>query len=146
MLSKKAKYGLKALVYLAQKDNKQEVTLIQEIAQEARIPKKFLEQILLLLKSRGVVNSKRGKEGGYFLVANIKELMIGDVVRIIDGPLAPIPCASKTAFMPCEECVDVKSCEIRWVMGNVRDAISNVLDNTSLEEIAKHRDLELGLE
>lgn len=143
MLSKKAKYGLKALVYLAQKDNKQEVTLIQEIAQEARIPKKFLEQILLLLKSRGVVNSKRGKEGGYYLVAQPEQLIIGDVIRIIDGPLAPIPCASRTAYMPCEECVDVKSCEIRWVMGNVRDAISSVLDNTSLEQISKHRDPQL---
>jgi Rrf2 family protein len=135
MLSKKAKYGLKALVYLAQKDNKQEVTLIQEIAQEARIPKKFLEQILLLLKSRGVVNSKRGKEGGYFLVAQPEQLIIGDVIRIIDGPLAPIPCASRTAYMPCEECIDAETCEIRHLMAGVRDAMSDVLDKTSLSQM-----------
>ncbi|ABG57489.1 RrF2 family transcriptional regulator [Cytophaga hutchinsonii] len=134
MLSKKAKYALKALLFLS-KNTDRGVVLIAEISETEGIPKKFLEQILLELKKQGILQSKRGKEGGYFLGKPANEIGIGQVVRIIDGPLAPIPCVSKMAYRRCDECIDEKTCEIRNLFLQVRDATIEILDKTSLSDL-----------
>jgi Rrf2 family protein len=135
MLSKKAKYGLTALIHLARSQNKGPV-LISGLAKEGRIPKKFLELILLELKNEGVLQSKKGKGGGYFLARPAELIRIGHVIRVMDGPLAPIPCVSETAYEKCVECIDEKTCPIRAVMKQVRDAMANILDRTTLAELA----------
>ena len=140
MLSKKAKYALKALFALAQDNvNGQKSMLIAEIARQERIPKKFLEAILLDLKNDGILYSKRGKTGGYALRKTPDQISVGQVIRVIDGPLALIPCASQSAYVPCEECMDVESCAIRLTMRKVRDATASILDNTTLADALKTR-------
>ncbi len=133
MISKRTKYALNALIYLA-RHHQEGPVLISAIAQSERIPQKFLEQILLDLKNNGILQSKKGKGGGYFLGRPAQEIMLGKVVRIFDGPLAPVSCVSQTAYMKCEECRDDNCCGIRMVMKDVRDAISNILDKTSLAD------------
>ncbi|CCG08444.1 RrF2 family transcriptional regulator [Pararhodospirillum photometricum] len=138
MLSNKAKYGLKALMYLA--DNAaQGPVLIAEIAEKEEISKKFLDAILLELRNAGLVGSKKGRGGGYFLAKNPDEIMIGTVIRVLDGPIAPIPCASRTAFRPCDDCGDVQACAIRALMLDVRDAMAEILDNTTLTGLLARR-------
>ncbi len=140
MLSKKAKYALKALFALAQDNvNGQKSMLIAEIARQERIPKKFLEAILLDLKNDGILYSKRGKTGGYALRQTPDQISVGQVIRVIDGPLALIPCASQSAYVPCEECLDVETCAIRLTMRKVRDATASILDNTTLADALKSR-------
>ena len=140
MLSKKAKYALKALFALAQDNvNGQKSMLIAEIAKQERIPKKFLEAILLDLKNDGILYSKRGKTGGYALRQTPDQISVGQVIRVIDGPLALIPCASQSAYVPCEECLDVETCAIRLTMRKVRDATATILDNTTLADALKSR-------
>lgn len=134
MLSMKAKYAIRALMVLANGDSK--MLAIKAIAEEADVPAKFLEAILLELKHHGIVDSKRGIFGGYFLAKKTSEITIGALVRVLDGPLAPIRCASLTAYQKCDDCIDEKTCEIRKVMLVVRNAISDVLDNKTLEEMA----------
>ncbi len=134
MLSNKAKYGLKALTYLARRPP-QEVVQIAEIADGQGIPRKFLDLILLDLRNAGFVRSKKGRGGGYFLADTPETIMIGPVIRVLDGPLAPLPCASRTAFQPCSDCVDVNGCGIRSLMLDVRDAIAGLLDNTTLANL-----------
>ncbi len=136
MLSKKAKYGLKAMFYLGKHFGKGPV-LISDLAEEENIPKKFLELILRELKKNGLLYSKMGKGGGYSLSKSPEEITVGQVVRILDGPLAPIPCVSKTAYMKCAECDNEKTCEIRKIMMQVRDASAAILDHTSLMEAPK---------
>ena len=109
--------------------------LISSLAREESIPLKFLEVILLDLKTRGLLESKLGRKGGYKLSRPPSTITIGSIVRIIEGPLAPLPCASETAYRPCEECHDVENCGTRIVMRRVRDAISDVLDRTTLAEL-----------
>ncbi len=104
------------------------------------IPKKFLEQILLTLKGFGLVHSKKGKGGGYSLAQPPRSIMLGPVVRMMEGPLAPLPCASETRYKKCDECPDAETCATRIVMKEVRDAIATVLDNTSLEEAVRRAD------
>lgn len=135
MLSMKAKYALRALAILAKHEKK--MLQIKAIASEADVPQKFLEAILVELKSQGIVASKRGIFGGYFLAKPSSEITVGNIVRFIDGPLAPVRCASVTAYKKCDDCVDENTCEIRKAMVEVRNAISNVLDNKSLKEFAK---------
>jgi Rrf2 family protein len=131
MLSMKAKYGLRAVFQLAAEFGQGPV-LISKLAAKQGIPKKFLEQILLELKNGGVLQSKLGKGGGYYLGRSPQQVTLGQVIRVLDGPLAPVPCVSKTAYAKCDECGDETTCAIRIVMAEVRDAISNVLDRTSL--------------
>lgn len=130
-LSKRTQYCLRALYALA-RDYGSGPTLIARLAEEEAIPKKFLEQILLSLKAMGLVASKKGKGGGYSLVQPPDRITIGWVIRMVEGPLAPLPCASETRFRKCEECVDVETCGTRIVMREVRDAISKILDSTTL--------------
>lgn len=134
MLSMKAKYALKSLSVMAEQEKK--MMAIKAIAKAADVPPKFLEAILLDLKRHGVVDSKRGIFGGYFLARAAKDIRIGDVVRMVDGPLAPIPCASTTAYRRCDDCVDEKTCGVRKVMLKVRNAIADVLDGMTLKEFA----------
>ena len=132
----KAKYGLRALLYLARQENQGPV-LISELAAKENIPKKFLELILLDLKNHGILQSKKGKGGGYSLSRRPEAIKLGRVIRVLDGPLAPLPCASQTAYVPCDECEDEKTCGIRLVMKDVRDAMANILDSTSLADVLR---------
>ena len=139
MISKKTKYALKGLLYLA-RNYDQGPVLISDLARDERIPKKFLELILLSLKNNGILQSKKGKGGGYYLGKPAREISVGNVIRILDGPLAPVPCVSVTAYAKCQECQDERNCGIRLVMKEVRDAISNILDKTSLADMLEREE------
>jgi Rrf2 family protein len=134
MLSNKAKYGLKAMTHLARFGDHGSL-LIADIAAKEHIPKKFLDAILLELKNKGLLSSKKGKGGGYALARPASHIRVGDLVRILDGPLAPVACVSRTAYRPCDDCEDENSCAVRAVMQEVRDAISQILDNTTLADM-----------
>ena len=134
MLSRKSKYGLKALMVLAQEAGRGPV-LISELARRDAIPKKYLEAILLELKRHGVVQSQKGKGGGYFLRRKPDEITFGHVIRLLDGPLAAVPCVSQTAYMKCVECVDEATCGVRLAMKEVRDATAKILDHTTLASV-----------
>jgi Rrf2 family protein len=129
MLSNKAKYGLKAMIHLAGADG---IALAANIAQDNNIPRKFLDAILLELTKAGLLTSKKGKGGGYQLARPADAITAGQIIRILDGPLAPIACASRTAYRPCTDCGDVEACAIRDVMLDVRDAMALILDRTSI--------------
>jgi Rrf2 family protein len=131
MLTKKAKYGLKAMVHLAGVAPGQ-TALVAEIAAANQIPKKFLDAILCELRNAGFVHSKKGKGGGYMLARPAEAIGVGNVIRVLDGPLAPIQCASKTVYRRCDDCADEKKCAVRLVMLEAREAIANVLDKTTL--------------
>ena len=137
MIAKKTKYALTALIYLARKYHDALPVLISDLAQEEKIPKKFLEFILLELKKNGILQSKKGKGGGYFLAKPPEQIILGKVIRILEGPLAPVPCVSQTAYQKCEDCRDENCCGIRVIMKDVRDAIANILDHTTLADVLK---------
>lgn len=134
MLTSKGKYGLKALLHLADNEG-QGSSLIADIAAKNDIPKKFLDAILLELKHAGFLASKKGRGGGYSLARPASRIIIGDVVRALDGPLAPIPCASRTAYRRCADCRDTSTCRIRRLMIDVRDAMAEILDRTTLADL-----------
>jgi Rrf2 family protein len=136
MLTKKGKYGLKAMLALASLPDG-EMAFAAEIALAQRIPKKFLDTILLELRRSGLVRSRKGPAGGYALARRAEEISIGACMRVLDGPLAPISCASRTAFAPCQDCNDVAGCLVRRAMTEVRDAISDILDAQSLADLAR---------
>ena len=131
MLTKKSKYGLKALLVLAEEAGRGPV-LVSELADRQRLPKKFLEAILLELKRHGLLQSKKGRGGGYFLSREPSDITVGQIIRVLDGPLALIPCVSQTAYMKCDECLDEKACGVRLAMKEVRDATARILDHTTL--------------
>ncbi|MFY9269865.1 MAG: Rrf2 family transcriptional regulator [Candidatus Manganitrophaceae bacterium] len=139
MISKKTKYALKALTRLALDEGKGPV-LIAELAQSEGIPKKFLEAILLELKNQGVLHSKKGKGGGYTLAKPAETIMLGSVIRTIEGPLAPLPCVSQTAYKRCDECPDEATCGVRMVMKEVADATAKILDHTSVADMCRQVD------
>jgi Rrf2 family protein len=134
MLTKRAKYALQALVQLA-RDKSGEPVRIETLASRGRIPKKFLEGILLDLKNGGLLSSKKGKGGGYSLETSPEKISVGEVIRLIDGPLAPLSCVSKTAYAPCEDCEDVDSCGIRMVMRQAHDASMAILESAYLSDM-----------
>jgi Rrf2 family protein len=134
MLTAKGKYSLKALAHLAALDT-QAMTQAIDIAEASGIPKKFLDAILGELRNAGIVQSQKGPGGGYRLARVPSEIRIGHVIRTIDGPLAPIACASRTAYQPCRDCSDVRACSVRLMMTKVRDAISDVLDRVTLADM-----------
>jgi Rrf2 family protein len=131
VISQKAKYALRALVALARAGDSM---MIGEIAAAERIPRKFLEQILLELKHHGIVMSKRGKFGGYALLAPAGQITFGAVLRIIDGPIAPLPCLSRIAYRRCADCRNEEECEIRRVFARVAISARDVLDRTSIAD------------
>jgi len=134
MLTAKGKYTLKALAHLATLEPG-ETTQAMDIAAAHNIPKKFLDAILGDLRNAGIVFSKRGPGGGYMLARAPSAIKIGQVIRTVDGPLAPIPCASRTAYRPCRDCKSVKACAIRLMMTKVRDAMSDALDGLSIADL-----------
>ncbi len=134
MLSQKAKYALKAMFLLAAKPDGQ-LTLIAEIAEHAQAPKKFLELILLDLKRHGLLYSQRGRHGGYALARPAARITVGEIMRIMDGPLAPLPCASFTRYRRCDDCRDEATCKVRQIMRHVRDEIAAVVDATTLADV-----------
>jgi Rrf2 family protein len=138
MLSAKCKYGLKAMVYMTRHGGEGPL-LIADIAEAERIPKKFLDVILLELKTHCLLSSKKGKGGGYQLARTADKIFVGEIVRILDGPLAPVSCVSKTAYRPCDDCADEHVCVVRAVMQEVRDAVAAVLDNTTLADMASRK-------
>lgn len=133
MISQKARYALRALTALAQAESGSSM-MISEIAVQQCIPKKFLEQILLDLKRAGLVASRRGKQGGYLLLKPANAITYGEVLRLIDGPIAPLPCLSVTAYRKCEDCDGEQGCEIRHVFARVADATRDVLFSTTIAD------------
>ena len=131
MLSQKAHYELHALIVLAERGGR-EPMMIADIAEEAQVPRKFLEQILLGLKRRGIVQSQRGRAGGYLLGRPAREITFADIIREIDGPLALSPCVSVTAYHKCPDCHDEATCAIRKVLLAARDATASVLEQRTL--------------
>ncbi len=134
MLSKKTKYAIKALLYLSSKSGKGPVT-IAEIASQERIPKKFLEVILLELRNQGILHSLKGKGGGYYLMKDPREISIAKIMRMFDGPIALLPCATHMYYEPCKECKDEDTCGIRSVFQEVRDRTVKMLKKSTLREV-----------
>jgi len=134
MLTNKGKYALKAMVHLAGVPAG-EVAQVADIAKTNAMSKKFLDHILTELRRAGMVYSRRGKGGGYALALPAHAINVGDIVRTIDGPLAPIACASVTSFRPCRDCADLKTCAVRLTMVAARNAIADVLDKMSLAQM-----------
>jgi len=139
MLTAKGKYGLKALARLARL-RPGEIIQAVDIAEVENIPKKFLDAILNDLRNAGFVHSRKGPGGGYMLARAPSDIGIGQVIRTLDGPLAPLPCASRTAYRPCEDCADVKTCAIRLTMARVRDAVSEILDRMTVADMVAASD------
>lgn len=133
MISQKARYALRALLALA-RSGAGKTVMIGEIAAEQNIPRKFLELILLDLKAGGLVRSHRGRAGGYELIRPPADVTFGEVLRLIDGPLALLPCLSKVAYRPCLDCQSEDACELRHVFARVALASRGVLDGTSLAD------------
>ena len=134
MLTNKGKYGLKAMVHLAGLLPGQPA-LVADIAAINTIPKKFLDAILGELRTAGLVHSKKGRGGGYVLAKPASKIMVGDIVRALDGPLAPIACASKSYYRRCDDCQNETQCSVRLMMLEVRASIASVLDHHSLAEM-----------
>lgn len=135
-LSKKTQYALRALYVLAGNYG-QGPTLIAKMAAQESIPQDFLEAILLSMKRQGLVESKKGKGGGYSLSMPPEKITMGAIIRLLEGPLAPLPCASETAYRKCDECVDDRVCGTRMVMRQVRDAMAEILDGTTLAQVCE---------
>lgn len=133
-LSKRGEYGLKAMLYLANAYATSTISPIKNISQAEQIPFKYLEQILLTLKNVGLLQSKVGVSGGYYLARPPAEMTLGEIVRVLDGPLAPIRCVSQTAYEPCN-CPDENTCGLRLVMLDVRNAIAAIIDHTTLQDV-----------
>lgn len=134
MLSKKSKYAINALVFLAKSDSKEPV-LISKIAEKQRIPKKFLESILLDLKNAGYVKSKRGRYGGYSLLKKPEHINLAEIMRLFDGAIAFLPCVTHNYYEPCEECTNESSCGIRDVFYEIRNKTVELLKNATLKEV-----------
>ena len=149
-LSKRGEYGLRAMIDLVTTLKAQEghpaggVVQIKDIAERQKIPAKFLEQILLTLKNAGLLRSRMGVGGGYYLGKPASEISLGQIVRVLDGPLAPIRCVSQTAYEACG-CPDEQTCGLRLVMYDVRNAIANILDYTTLSEVTGRVELARSL-
>jgi Rrf2 family protein len=137
MLPKKTKYAIKALLALAKNFSKKEYKKISEIAEQEKIPHKFLEAILLELRKQGILGSKIGAKGGYYLLKHPEEIMLSQVIRITGGPIALLPCVSLNFYEPCEECINEEICGLRNVVMEVRDASIKILSKTSLADVLK---------
>jgi len=134
MISQKAKYAFKALVHLAEQGEGASLQ-IEEIAAAAGVPRKFLEHILLDLKHKGIVASRRGRSGGYLLIKRPRDITIGNIMRAIDGPIAPLPCISQTAYRRCSDCLDEKTCSVRRLFKDTYAATLLLLDATTLADV-----------
>lgn len=135
MLSKKTKYGLKALTYIARSQGDDPVQ-VGVIAKSEQIPQKFLEGILLTLRKSGILGSKKGKHGGYYLRNDPSEIMMTDVMRVLEGPIAMVPCVSLNFYEKCDDCPDENKCSVNRLMIQVRDNTLQVFRNTSLADLS----------
>ena len=137
-LSKRGEYGLRAMINLAnaQEQSPGEMMQIKDISAQEKIPAKYLEQILLALKNAGILQSRMGIGGGYYLARQPEDINLGQIFRVLDGPLAPVRCVSHMAYEPCS-CPDERTCGLRMVMGDVRNAIADILDNTTLADVTE---------
>ncbi len=133
MISQRARYAFKALIALARADKGLGMQ-IRDIALQEQIPRKFLEQILLSLKAGGLIASRRGREGGYALLKNPAEISLGSVLRMIDGPIAPLPCLSRTAYRKCNDCPTEELCAVRAGFAEAYDASLRVLESTTIAQ------------
>jgi Rrf2 family protein len=138
MLSKKSKYAIKALVALAKHDKNGLPMRIHEISENENIPRKFLEAILLDLRKHGVLGSKLGVNGGYYLIKQADKIILTDIIRLTDGPIALIPCVSLKFYEKCDDCTDEVTCGLRKVMIQLRDASLTVLSNTTIADIMEN--------
>lgn len=136
MITMKTKYALKALAVLARAEGG-EPMLIGEIADREKLPKKFLELILRELKQHGILDSRKGRGGGYLLAKRPEQITLAQIIRILDGPIAPVPCLSLTAYRRCEGCVDENTCGIRLVLKDVHRAQLDILEKTTLADLAR---------
>ncbi|RAV30800.1 RrF2 family transcriptional regulator [Sinomicrobium soli] len=136
MLSKKTKYGLKALVYMSRREEKSPV-LISEIAESENISKKFLEIILLQLKNSGFLGSKKGKGGGYYLLKDPEEITVAALIRVLEGPIAPLPCVSLHFYEKCSDCKTEEACSLNRVMAEMRDSMLSVLEKRTLADLSE---------
>ncbi|MCP9769785.1 Rrf2 family transcriptional regulator [Lacihabitans sp. LS3-19] len=135
MISKKAKYAFKALTRLAEGFETHKPLLISEISEKENIPKKFLEAILLELRNNGILQSQKGKGGGYLLRTEPKDVSLAKIIRIIDGPIAPVLCVSLNFYGKCDDCNSEEKCKIRPFMTQLRDANLAVYENTTLKDL-----------
>ena len=138
MLSKKCKYAIHALVYLAERYQQGPVH-IQDIAEQQHIPKKFLEAILLELRNAKILHSKKGKGGGYYLYRKPEDVNLIEIMRLMDGAIAMLPCVSLNYYEPCEECRDERNCGIRDVFIGVRDDTLKILSESTLAQILERQ-------
>lgn len=136
MITRKAKYAIKAMLALATKPADLPV-VISDIAKESGVPKKFLELILLELRNGGLLESRRGKSGGYMLASPPHRIMVGHVIRCVEGPLAPVPCLSTTAYQRCDDCESERECGVRLALRAAYTASVTILERTSLEDIVE---------
>ena len=134
MISKKTKYGLKALTYLARQEKNTPVQ-IEVISKSENISQKFLESILLTLRKNGLLGSKKGKGGGYYLLKDPKDIKMSAVMRILEGPIAMVPCVSLNFYEKCDDCPDEKTCAVHNLMIEVRDSTLNIFNNKSLADL-----------
>lgn len=134
MLSRKTKYGLKALTYLARQRDKKPVQ-ISTISEAENISQKFLESILLTMRKSGFLGSKKGKGGGYYLLKDAREIKIAEVYRTLEGPIAMVPCVSLNFYEKCEDCPSEEQCSVHGLMIQVRDNTLSILENTYLEDL-----------
>jgi Rrf2 family protein len=135
MLSKKTRYAILALTRLARESGKGAI-LIGDIAKSEHIPQRFLELILVELKKLGILGSKLGKSGGYYLIKDPQDVNLSDIVRHFEGPIALVPCVSEKAYQPCEFCKDESTCKLRSVFREIRDDTYNILKRTTLKDLA----------
>ena len=134
MLTQRSRYALRAMLFLAEAPPGGPPIPMTRIAQAASVPRKFLELILADLREAGLLHSHRGKMGGYRLTRPTHLISLGEIIRVIEGPLALIPCVSRTAYRPCGDCVSEATCAIRQAMMRVRDETARILDGTSLAD------------
>lgn len=134
MLSRKTKYGLKALTYIA-KQGGDNLVLIQQVADAENISKKFLESILLQLRKAGFLGSKKGKGGGYYLIRKPENITMSSVIRVLEGPIALLPCASLNFYERCNDCPDEDVCSLHNLMIELRDKTLEILDNRTLFDV-----------
>ena len=133
MLSKKTKYGLKALSYLAKQEHHVPI-LIADISESENISKKFLESILLILKKNGILSSKKGKGGGYYLLKKPSEIKVATIIRLLEGPIAMLPCVSINYYEKCDDCKSEAECSLSILMAEVRDSTLKILENKTLAD------------
>ncbi|MFL1012005.1 RrF2 family transcriptional regulator [Flavisericum labens] len=139
MLSKKTKYGLKALTFIARNTGDLPVQ-VGEIAKSESIPQKFLESILLTLRKSGILGSKKGKHGGYYLRKEPSEILMTEVMRVLEGPIAMVPCVSLNYYEKCDDCPDEALCSVNKLMIQVRDSTLKVFRNTTLADLSKRNE------